>query len=63
MEVSEEDEVMARMVDGELRLISPAMAVKRAQEMVRKLISGETGLVDSLIADRRREAAKGGDDG
>jgi len=54
---------MARMVDGELRLISPAMAVKRAQEMVRKLISGETGLVDSLIADRRREAAKGGDDG
>jgi hypothetical protein len=46
------------MVDGELRLITPAMAVERAQRLVQELIPGDDSLADSLIADRRREAAK-----
>jgi len=33
------------------------MAVKRAQKLVRELIPGDESLADSLIADRRREAA------
>lgn len=58
MGIVEGDELMARMADGELRLISPAMAVKRAQKLVRELIPGDVGLADSLIADRRREVAE-----
>ena len=58
MNITEGGELMARIVDGELRLITPAMAVMRAQKLVRELIPGEAGLADSLIADRRREAAK-----
>ena len=58
MRIVEGDELMARVVDGELRLITPDMAVRRAQKLVRELIPGDAGLADSLIADRRREAAK-----
>lgn len=63
MQIAEGDELMARVVDGELRLITPAMAVKRAQKLVRELIPGDESLADSLIADRRREAAKESTDG
>jgi len=57
MQVDEGDELVARVVDGELRLATPEMAVKRAQKLVRELIPGDESLADSLIADRRREAA------
>lgn len=55
MGVKEGDRLMARVVDGELRLISPPMAVKRAQRLVRELIPGDDSLADELVADRRRE--------
>jgi antitoxin PrlF len=51
-------ELMARMVDGELRLLTPATAVKRAQKRVRELIPGDDSLADSLIAERRMEASR-----
>ncbi len=63
MNIGEGGELMARMVDGELRVMSPTMAVKRAQKLVREMIPGDAGLADSLIADRRREAVKEAGDG
>ena len=50
--------VLARVVDGELRIITPEMAIERAQKLVRELIPGNDSLADSLIADRRKEAAR-----
>ena len=55
MEVGEGDRLMARVVDGELRLISPRMAVARAQKRVRELIPGDASLVDVLITERQKE--------
>jgi len=58
MELGESGEVFARVVDGELRIATTEVAVRRVQEMVRKMIPGNVSLVDSLIADRREEAAR-----
>ncbi|MFO0994434.1 MAG: hypothetical protein U1E67_21175 [Hyphomicrobiales bacterium] len=58
MEVGEGGEVFARVVDGELRISTSDVALRRAQEMVRKMIPSNESLVDSLIADRREEAAR-----
>jgi bifunctional DNA-binding transcriptional regulator/antitoxin component of YhaV-PrlF toxin-antitoxin module len=55
MQVKEGDRLIARVVDGELRLITPRMAIRKAQKMVRESIPGDDSLADSLIADRRRE--------
>jgi bifunctional DNA-binding transcriptional regulator/antitoxin component of YhaV-PrlF toxin-antitoxin module len=55
MQVKEGDRVIARVVDGELRLITPRMAIRKAQRMVRESIPGDDSLADALIADRRRE--------
>jgi hypothetical protein len=48
---------MARVVDGELRLITPIMSVRLAQKMVRETIPGDESLVDALMEFRRREVA------
>ncbi|QUD87417.1 AbrB/MazE/SpoVT family DNA-binding domain-containing protein [Phenylobacterium montanum] len=51
--------VMANLSDEEFSVISSAKAGRRAQEMVRATIgTGGPSLVDELIADRRREAAR-----
>lgn len=63
MQIGEGDRLMARVVEGELRLISPAMGVKRAQKMVRELIPGNDSLAEELIADRRREVKRETRDG
>lgn len=55
MQVKEGDRLMARVVDGELRLISPAMGIRLAQKLVRETIPGNDSLVDALIEERRRE--------
>lgn len=45
-------------LDGEsLRIVTQKESIKRAQELVRKMIPEDVSLVDELIADRRREAA------
>lgn len=56
MQVEEGGRLMARVVDGELRLISPKMAVRRAQRLVKEIIPEGVSLVDELIAERRWEA-------
>ena len=54
----EGDSVILRLVDGELRLFTPAHGMKRAQEIVSRAIPDDRSLVDELIADRRAEAAR-----
>ena len=54
--VQEGDVLVASMAAGELRLMSMATAVKRAQALVRQhLPVGSPSMVDELIAERRRE--------
>jgi AbrB family looped-hinge helix DNA binding protein len=58
MEIEEGGTLLAWLENGELRLVSPQMAMRRARDMVRELIPGDDSLADELIADRRREAAE-----
>jgi bifunctional DNA-binding transcriptional regulator/antitoxin component of YhaV-PrlF toxin-antitoxin module len=55
MQVEEGGRLMARIVDGELRLITPEMGVRKAQKLVRAMIPPGVSLVDDLIEERRRE--------
>jgi hypothetical protein len=43
------------LVDGELRLVSLAASVRRAQALVRARVPAGVSLADELLADRRRE--------
>jgi len=52
------DEVIVRVEDGELRILTRGEAVKRAQEKVRRQIKGSRSLVDELSAERRAEAGR-----
>ncbi len=55
MQVKEGDRLLARVVDGELRLITPKMGIKLAQKIVRETIPGDDSLAEALIEERRRE--------
>jgi AbrB family looped-hinge helix DNA binding protein len=52
------DEVIVRVKDGELRVLTRAEAVKRAQEKVRHHVKRSRSLVDELSAERRAEAKR-----
>ena len=59
--VQEGDVLVASMSHGELRLMSMATAVKRAQVLVRQYLpEGSQSMVDELIAERRRENERDG---
>ena len=49
--------VIAHLFPDRLELLSTGEALRRVREMVRDLVPGGESMVDSLIADRRREAA------
>lgn len=55
MRVKEGDRLMASVVDGELRLITPEMSIKLAQKIVRETIAGDVSLVDTLMEMRRQD--------
>jgi AbrB family looped-hinge helix DNA binding protein len=55
LEIGEGDRLMARVVDGELRLLTPEMAIRRAQKWVRETIPPGVSLVDDLLEMRRQE--------
>jgi len=64
MGVKEGGRLMARVVDGELRLITPEMGIKRAQRIVRETIPADVDLVADLFEMRRQEVAdEFGEDG
>ncbi|MBO0722151.1 MAG: AbrB/MazE/SpoVT family DNA-binding domain-containing protein [Blastocatellia bacterium] len=52
------DEVIIRLEDGELRILTRAEAVKRAQVIVQRHVKKGRSLVDELIAERRAEAKR-----
>ncbi len=52
------DEVILRLDDGEMRLYTLDLAIKRSQELVRRYVPKSRSLSDELIAERRVEAAR-----
>ena len=51
------DEVILRMADGEVHILTRRQAIKKAQELVRKQVPDRKSLVRELIRERRGEAA------
>ena len=52
------DEVILRVEDNELRLITLDQAIARAQALVRQHVPEGRSLVDELLAERRSEAER-----
>lgn len=52
------DELIVILEEGELRILTPLQAVRRAQAMVRRYVPEGTPLVDELLTDRREESAR-----
>ncbi|MDF2781385.1 MAG: looped-hinge helix binding domain, AbrB family [Geminicoccaceae bacterium] len=52
------DELIIRVADGELRLSTRRQALARARRMIREYIPSDEDLTQSLIDDRRAEAAR-----
>jgi AbrB family looped-hinge helix DNA binding protein len=51
-------DVLMRVVDGELHLYTLEHGIRQAQAIVRKYVPEGVSLVDELIADRRAEAER-----
>lgn len=49
------DEIIIRLENNELHILTPLQAIKHAQELVRRYIPRNVSLVDELIAERRLE--------
>ena len=54
MGVKEGDVLIAELGDGELKLITVQVAVKKAQNIVRRYVPEGVSLVDEFLAERRR---------
>ena len=54
----EGDPVTVQLDDGELRILTRAQAIRRAQEILAPYLAGKPSPVDELIAERRAEAAR-----
>ncbi len=52
------DEIIVSFKDGEIKITTVREAVRRAQEIVRRYVPEGVSLVDELIQERRREAAR-----
>ncbi len=55
MMIGEDGKVQASLEDGELRIISPKLALRRIQLAISELDQGQGSAVDELIAERRLE--------
>lgn len=52
------DEVILRLENGEIRLMTVEQSVRRAQQLFREFMPPGRMLSDELIAERRAEAAR-----
>jgi bifunctional DNA-binding transcriptional regulator/antitoxin component of YhaV-PrlF toxin-antitoxin module len=58
MGLEEGTTVLAWVEDGELRLVSPKVAMRQAQELAQRAVAGGASLADELLAERREEAKR-----
>ena len=58
MLIDESGHLTARVVEGELRVLTPKAAIFKLQRMVREKAPDGVSLVDELIAERRAEARR-----
>lgn len=58
MKVDDTGRLTASVVDGELRLVSPAVALSQLERLFAPLRGGAS-IVEELLAERRAEAARG----
>ena len=56
--LKEGDVLFASLADGEIHLLTPKAAMRRAQAIVREFVPEGVSLVDELIEDRRREVER-----
>ena len=56
--LKEGDVLFASLEDGEIHLLTPKAAMRRAQAIVRRFVPAGVSLVDELIEDRRREVER-----
>jgi bifunctional DNA-binding transcriptional regulator/antitoxin component of YhaV-PrlF toxin-antitoxin module len=56
MLISDASTLTARVENGELRLISPKVALLRIQQLIKRMDKGKDSAVDELIAERKAEA-------
>ncbi len=61
--LSEGDQVMLSLVDGEVRLTSRLAKIREAQALLSRYVPDGVSLVDELIAERRREVSGDGEGG
>jgi AbrB family looped-hinge helix DNA binding protein len=52
------DVMFARVENGEIHLLTPKAAMRRAQAIVRQFVPEGVSLVDELLEDRRREVRR-----
>jgi AbrB family looped-hinge helix DNA binding protein len=52
----EGDVLFGRLQDGEIHLLTPTAASRRARAILREFVPEGESLVDELLQDRRREA-------
>jgi bifunctional DNA-binding transcriptional regulator/antitoxin component of YhaV-PrlF toxin-antitoxin module len=52
------DELILKLEDGSIRVLSPHAAIERAQRAVRSYVPEGRSLVDELITERRRDAKR-----
>lgn len=53
------DDVILVLEEGEVRIMTPQRAVRRAQALVRRYVPKGRRLVDELLRERREETARG----
>jgi len=53
------DEVILRLGEGELTVLTPRQAIRRAQQLVRRYIPEGRRLAEELISERREEVTGG----
>lgn len=58
LDVSPGDHLILLLDDGEVRVLTPREATRRAQSLVRRHVPAGRRLAEELIADRRREAKR-----
>ena len=56
--LSDGDEVILQLSEGELRILTPEQALRRAQTLVRRYVLDGRSLAEELIQERRQEARR-----